>query len=291
MRVTEALISQFIKQANTAAKEAVFDATKKVISGKKLESPSEDLVSAQRILHLDGVLEQLEHFDRARAIVESDFQAADNAAFAAINAITGALETAVQMANDTVNADDRAAEAEAVLAIREQILDLANTKLSDGRHLFSGMAEDTPPYDNNGVYQGANSKRTVEVIPGFRVEAQTLGKELFGDPSVIEALDDFVVALKANDTVAIADMITKLDDAIHAMSLEHVSIGGRLKNVEESQVLLEDLTLRTKIQRAESEDLDLASAITELNTAELAMSGAIQASKRLMGASALRWLS
>ena len=291
MRVTEALISQFVTQANTAAKKAVFHATQKVVSGKKLESPSEDLVSAQRILHLDGILEELDHFDRARAIVQADFQAADNAAFAAINTMTSALETAVQMANDTVNPDDRKAEAEAVQAMREHILDLANTKLSDGRFLFSGLAEDTPPFDQNGVYQGADEKRTVEVMPGFKVEAQTLGKELFGDPSVIETLDTFVQALQTNDTATISNMITQIDDAIHSMSLEHVSIGGRLKNVEESEVLLEDLILRTQIKRAESEDVDLASAITELNTAELAMSSAIEAAKRLIGASALRWLS
>jgi flagellar hook-associated protein 3 FlgL len=291
MRVTEALISQFINQANTAAKSAVFKATQKVVSGKKLESPSEDLVSAQRILHLDGILEELDHFDRARAIVQADLDATDTVAFAAINTMTNALETAVQMANDTVNPDDRVAEAEAVESMREHILDLANTKLSDGRFLFSGMAEDIPPFDENGVYQGSTDKRTVEVMPGFRVEQQTLGTELFGDPSIIKTLDLFVTALQANDTVTISQMITELDDAIHSMSLEHVSIGGRLKNVKETEVLLEDLTLRTQIQRAESQDVDLASAITELNTAELAMSAAIEASKRLIGASALRWLS
>jgi flagellin-like hook-associated protein FlgL len=85
-------------------------------------------------------------------------------------------------------------------------------------------------------------------------------------------------------------MMTKLDGAIATITVGHTDIGGRLKHTSLAQDILDDMRLQAQIQRAGLQDVDLAAAITNMTTAEQAMVAVIEASKRLMGASALRWL-
>ena len=119
----------------------------------------------------------------------------------------------------------------------------------------------------------------------------TPGTDAYGDPSAISVLDNFVTALQTNDLVTVKDMMTQLDDAIHTLSVEHTSIGGRLKNTMETQDILDDLRIQFETQRSEIQDVDLARAISDMTNAETAMTAVVEASKRLMGATALRWLS
>ena len=292
MRVTEKLISDFIHQVNVAAKDAVFDSTKQVISGRNIDSPGDDIVSAEKIISIDRLLTQLDRFERSRHLVESDLVSADITASSATNILISAKEIAVQMSSDTHNAIERAAEAQVVGNLKEEMIDLANTQLPDGRFLFSGLAEFTAPYDDAGNYQGSTKVRNVEITPGFFMNGSTPGPTLFGDPaSTIAVLDELAVALTNNDTVAVQGLLTKIDDAIADLTVGHTDIGGRLKHTANAQDILDDMRLQAKIQRAELQDVDLAAAITDMTTAEQAMTAVIEASKRLMGASALRWLN
>jgi len=291
MRVTEPLVNQLVGNRNSAAKAAVFSTTEKVITGKNFESIGDSLISAQRILNLDDSLARLERFQNSKTLVESDLRAVDGALITSVDLLIMTKEIAIQMSNESLNANDRIAEAEAVLAIKEQLTDIANTQVADGRYLFSGIAETTPPFDDLGNYQGSLENRTVEIAPGFEMQMTTPGTDAYGDPSAISVLDNFVTALQANDLVTVKDMMTQLDDAIHTLSVEHTSIGGRLKNTMETQDILDDLRIQFETQRSEIQDVDLARAISDMTNAETAMTAVVEASKRLMGATALRWLS
>jgi flagellar hook-associated protein 3 FlgL len=291
MRVTEPLVNQLVGNRNSAAKASVFATTEKVITGKNFESIGDSLISAQRILNLDDSLARLERFQNSKTLVESDLRAVDGALITSVDLLIMTKEIAIQMSNESLNANDRIAEAEAVLAIKEQLVDIANTQVADGRYLFSGIAETTPPFDDLGNYQGSLENRTVEIAPGFEMQMTTPGTDAYGDPSAISVLDNFVTALQANDLVTIKDMMTQLDDAIHTLSVEHTSIGGRLKNTMETQDILDDLRIQFETQRSEIQDVDLARAISDMTNAETAMTAVVEASKRLMGATALRWLS
>lgn len=292
MRVTEKLVSDFINQVNVAAKDAVFNTTQQVISGRNIDNPGDDIVSAEKIISIDRLLTQLDRFERARHLVESDLVTADITASSATNILISAKEIAVQMSSDTHNAIERAAEAQVVSNLKEEMIDLANTQLPDGRFLFSGLAEFTAPYDDAGNYLGSIKTRDVEITPGFFMNASTPGPKVFGDPaSAIAVLEELNVALSNNDTVAIQGLMTKIDDAIADLTVGHTDIGGRLKHTSNAQEILDDMRLQAKIQRAELQDVDLAAAITDMTTAEQAMTAVIEASKRLMGASALRWLN
>lgn len=291
MRITEPLVNQFISNRNAAAKQAVYKTTEKVINGKKFESIADSLIGAQRIINLDDSLANLDRFQSSKTLVESDLRSADAAMISTIEIMITAKEMAVQMSNESLNASNLAAQAEAVVGLKEQMTDIANTRLADGRYLFSGVAEHTIPYDAAGTYQGSTENRDVEIAPGFNMQMTTSGPEVFGDPSTIKILDDFAIALQNNDKAAIKDMLTQLDDAMANMSIEHTSVGGRLSNTIETQDILDDLRVQYETQKSEIQDVDFARAISDMTMAETSMTAVVEASKRMMGATALRWLS
>lgn len=290
MRITEPLVNQFVSNRNSSAKQAVYSTTEKVIVGKNFESIADSLIGAQRIINLEESLNKLDRFQSSKTLVESDLRAADGAIMGTVEIMITAKEMAVQMSNGVLNANNLAAQAEAVLGLKNQMTDIANTQLADGRYLFSGVAETTIPYTDDGTYQGSLENRKVEVAPGFKMQMTTPGADVFGDPSTIKLLDDFAIALQANDTVTIKDMLTKFDDAIAQMSVEHTSVGGRLKNTIETQDIIDDLRIQYEIQISDVQDVDLARAISDMTMAETAMTAVIEASKRLLGATALQWL-
>ena len=291
MRITDPLVNQFVSNRNSAAKRAVYATTEKVISGKNFESVADSLIGAQRIINLENSLSDLDRYQSSKTLVESDLRSADGAILSTVELLIEAKEMAVQMSNEVLNANNLNAQAEAVKGLRNQMTDIANTQLSDGRYLFGGVAETTQPYDEVGNYQGSDENRRVEIAPGFRMQMTTTGPEVFGEPSAMSVLDNFVTALQTNDQVAIKDMLTQLDDAIQTMSIQHTSIGGRLKNTIETQDIIDDLRVQFETQRSEVQDVDMARAISDMTMAETSMTAVVEASKRLMGATALRWLS
>ena len=117
----------------------------------------------------------------------------------------------------------------------------------------------------------------------------TTGPEVFGEPSAMSVLDNFVTALQTNDQVTIKDMLTQLDDAIQTMSIQHTSIGGRLKNTIETQDIIDDLRVQFETQRSEVQDVDMA-AISDMTMAETSMTAVVEV-ETINGLTALRWLS
>ena len=291
MRITDPLVSQFVSNRNSAAKTAVFTTTEKVISGKNFESVADSLIGAQRIINLEDSLSNLDRFQASKTLVESDLKSADAAMFATVEIMIKAKEMAVQMSNEILNSNNLNAQAQAVIGLKEQMVDIANTQLADGRYLFSGVAENTVPYDETGEYFGSLENRRVEIAPGFSMQMTTPGPTVFGDPSTIKVLDEFATALQSNDTAAIKGMLTKLDESLATMSVQHTSVGGRLKNTIDTQEIIDDLRVQYETQRSEIQDVDLARAISEMTMAETSMTAVVEASKRMMGATALRWLS
>ena len=99
MRITEPLVSQFISNRNSAAKQAVYKTTEKVINGKNFESIADSLIGSQRIINLNDSLAKLDRFQSSKTLVESDLRAADAAMISTIEIMITAKEMAVQMSN------------------------------------------------------------------------------------------------------------------------------------------------------------------------------------------------
>ena len=277
MRVSDLLVGNFINRSNVELKAELFESVRKITSGKDVSRPSDDPVKAARILRIDRLLRDLDSIDRSHQRVSSDL---------------GISEVSLsQLSRERSASPKRSAAAERqaagteVAGFRDQLMDLANRRQEDGRHIFSGLAETTPPYDEvTGLYQGSTTNRSVEVAPGVFSDGTVTGDEAFGGPGneVFAVIDQLVVAMNSNDTAGIATLLDELDDKIEQTTKNMAMIGTRLRGLNETEGVSDTLRIQYLTDKSIYEDLDITSEITTFTAKENSLTAVVELSRRLL---------
>lgn len=188
------------------------DAYMRMSAGKTLLKASDDPAAATEAVKQQDALAQLELYSGVRTRVRNSLEYQDHILSGAGDLLTTTLKEKLVAANsDAYSDEDRRALGEEIKGIRENLLDLANSRDSSGRYIFSGYKTDTPAFDEVGNYRGGNEVRKQTVADGAEMQTSHLGDEVFGD--IFMVLNDAVAAL-------IADPIDKnaLDAALKAAS-------------------------------------------------------------------------
>lgn len=150
-------------------------------TGLIIRRPSDDPLGAATALRLRAEITEIDRFlvniDRAESFIN-----ATEGALGTVNDILLNLrEITVTEANDVGNAQSRAAAAEEVSAILEQLLQTANSDYA-GRYIFAGHRTETLPFVEKiyGVeYQGDSGPIFEEIGPGNVIEINMPGNEIF----------------------------------------------------------------------------------------------------------------
>ncbi|GMV41760.1 MAG: flagellin [Myxococcales bacterium] len=294
MRVSDPMFKQLTIQQNAKNAQALFEAGEPLMTGRRVNRPSDDPIAAARIAELDRALAKFGAYEKARTMVELDLTTMEGTLQTAQSVLGQLKELAVQMVNDTYNADDRAAAATAAAGLRDQLIKLANTQQADGRYLFAGVAEGAPAYDVvTGAYQGSAINRELEILPGLFVEGTLNGAQTFGGgpgPTVFEEIDALIAGLQANDQVAIQQSIGNLDTATATVGIAQSRIGGALQNLDLAAVTTDDLKFNLLLRRSSEQDPDIATQASMYSSAEQALTASIELSKKLLTSSLLQWL-
>ncbi len=276
MRISNQLIQTFVNRINSNARETMFDAIEQASSGRSVQTPSDDPLTASRIVGLDQIISRLDTYDRAGGTVSLDLQLADSAMQQSIDILGDAKALAIQMANPATDATDRAAAIESAQGYLDQLLSLANQRTEDGRFLFGGVAEGAQPYDEFGNYVGSSGTRRVEVGAGVFVDGTIVGADGFGaSGEIFEKLQNFIERLESGDGDAIAESIDELDQALDFALVRGTAIGARIAAIDNAELLNEELRSHFTIERAQVAEIDLTaafSAVTAANTALQAVS-------------------
>jgi len=285
MRVSDLLVGNFINRSNVELKAELFESVRKITSGKDVSRPSDDPVKAARILRIDRLLRDLDSIDRSHQRVSSDLGISEVSLSQLSQTLASVKTLAIAMANNTVSAAERQAAGTEVAGFRDQLMDLANRRQEDGRHIFSGLAETTPPYDEvTGLYQGSTTNRSVEVAPGVFSDGTVTGDEGFGGPGneVFAVIDQLVVAMNSNDTAGIATLLDELDDKIEQTTKNMAMIGTRLRGLNETEGVSDTLRIQYLTDKSIYEDLDITSEITTFTAKENSLTAVVELSRRLL---------
>lgn len=295
MRVSDPMFKQLTIAQNAKNKQALFDAGEPLMTGMKVNRPSDDPIAAARILELDRNLAKFDAYDNARVRVDLDLMTIDGTLQTAQEVLAELKQLAIQMGNETYSADDRAAAAESAAALKDQLLKLANTQQPDGRYLFGGVGEGAPAYDDvTGAYVGSTKNREMEILPGLFVDGTLSGTQTFGDttgPTVFQQIDGMISALQANDQTGVIQSIGDLDAAIARVGVAQSRVGGALQNLDQATSTSEDLRYNLMIRRSTDQDPDIATQASLYATAEQGLTASIQLSKQLLSGTLLQWLS
>jgi len=283
MRITQRLMQNLVRQNTDRASRAVLDASRPIDEGTNISRPSQDPVTAARLMGLRDLDAQFDRLDRNRNIVKTDLAQAEDVLGGVHELIVRAQEIANGMANDTANASDRQSAAREVRIILSQAVGLANRKDASGKYFFGGTAENRPAFAADGTYQGNEQSRMVEIGAGLQLEATIVGPDVFGPKTEgLTSIERLAVALESNDLSAIQASIDELAEARQIVSDGRTEIGGRLSTITDIDDIMLSLRTHVGLERAAVEGVDIAAVAPAMSSAQASLEAVVASSRSLM---------
>lgn len=274
--------------------ENIFESNETVSSGKRINRPSDDPIDASRVLGYRNMIESIEQFDRNVNSGLAWLRFTEEALGEAEQVFRDAKVLAEQMATGSYDADQREMLVGQAEIIFDQLVKVGNTQILD-RYVFSGQKTTTKPFtrdDNYNVqYNGDDRSITVNIQQGIKVTVNTTGQDAFiDDTNTFNILRDLRDALEANDQEMIGAVLPRIDDALTKLSSERAAVGTTMRQMEKTQLVLEDLRLETESLLSVTEDADVIEAVTDLSTQQLAYEAALQSTSMIASLSLVNFL-
>jgi len=238
-----------------------------VASGKRVLSPADDAVAYARAKGLRGVLTAAAQYKDNIGRAQERLSVAESTLASMEDVLARAKEIALEQANPTYDATQRATVAQEAQQLIDSLVVLGNTEV-EGQHLFAGFATGTPPFDATGAYAGDSGVRNVEVGPGVLVGENITGDQFLkgagGGVDAFGLLTQLRDALQTNDVAGISATIDALGTAGEQVTRARMTVGFRLNTLDTQQSNLDETTFQTQQLLSDAEDVDYTQAVSEL---------------------------
>jgi flagellar hook-associated protein 3 FlgL len=277
------MLSELTRSGLAAARERAASAQRVASTGLRVEKPSDDPTSAAVGRRKQNEVERIEAMLHTANVGAFALAVVDDS-FAHMSDLTArAKELAVQAANDTLSAADRAGIAVEIASIRDAMLSAANTRV-DGKYVLGGLREDAPPFDAAGNFTGDRSVREVEVAPGVRVGTSVPVGEVLapaGGLDVLAALDRLAVALGTNNLAGIQSGVDEMGTAEEQILSGRSEVGASTQRLEQAQALATRMLDATNEARANAVEADAFDALSELSRSQSVLEQAVAIAAKL----------
>lgn len=281
MRVTFRTAYGGIEYINTAAEQAA-RARQQVESGKRVEKPSDDPAAMQRAVEGRGEMRTIETYSRTADSAMARLTTLDTVLSSVVEKLQQAKVATASAKGSAVSQQARDAAALTLENLRDSLVADLNTTFS-GAAMFGGSQGTPAPYVKVGpswTYQGNNTPVSVEIGAGRTVEVALDGQALAQGTdatNVFDELETLIVAVRAGDNAAMAVGMTALDRAFSRATRTQSQVGVDEQGIVEGQVQLTASRLAVLTRVSKDEDADLATAISEMNRADVAYKAALGA--------------
>lgn len=261
-----------------------------IAARKQVLNPSDAPDQAAAIQRLKSVLARQDSYAKALGTIDTRLGAEDSTLSSASDMLIRVKEISIQAANDTLSPSDRQVLGVELKGLRDQLLSLANAQDDRGNYLFAGSRVRQPAFATDGkgqvAYQGDQTRMNVLVGEQRSVPINRTGSDAFvrvvrtddsGQTSGVgffQALDDLITGVSTSDHVAMQRGIGEVDSLHQGLLMAHAGVGTDMKSVEQQASVVEDTTLSLKTTLSNIEDLDYATAITQMNKQMLALEAA-----------------
>ena len=273
MRITNNMLSYNMLRNLEAAQGRMDQLQNQMASGHRISRPSDDPVGIENALRIKSSISAVEQWKNNA----SEGLAYMNTVDSTLGDLTAMLqrvrELAIQGANDSLSADDKAKVAEEVTQIAEQIKMLANTKIGS-KYIFGGTANVEPYFKTGDIWVGSNDVVEFEVGNNLSLPISVNGRTLFGvqaDGSV----GMFATLKKLNDALknpaGAADIqaaIGELDAHIDMVLNKRAELGARVNRMNSLYEQLDSTSLNLQQALSDIMDADMAQTITEFKNQE-----------------------
>lgn len=283
MRVTDSISYRNFLYGSTNLNSQLERASLQVSTGKRLASLGDGPGDSGELVLLRTQLERIDQYRSSAETTRFFLSSADSTLDEAQKLYTTIFTKASEAATETVNAEGRAALADEVRSLRDQILALANTQ-AQGRYLFAGSRVTTTPFSIAGdtvTYAGAADVNTVSVGGALSVEGNVPGDAAFS--AIFTNIEAILGAMDAGDLDAIGTELEQFDAAKDALSAQREKLGTALSAVDDAVAAADRNETSLETRKSGIEDANVAEAVTDLTRIETALRATMSAGARLDG--------
>lgn len=286
MRIVFDVIHDGLRAINTAASQMA-DAQRQVATGRRLETPSDDPLSAQLAVGEHATLAAVDAYSRTRDAASARLASADTVLSGIVDKLTTAITTATG-ARGSLNAAARNAAVQGLNGLRDSLLGDFNSTFN-GQAVFSGTDTKRTAYTNTGsgwTYNGNPTAVQVEVERGRLVNVTFDGQAIAKGSDTTDlftTLDNLTAAIQAGDNTQIGAGVDALQRAFDRANRALGALGADERGVDEVTARLATLRLGSEQRRSKLEDVNLAEAATRMTLAETtyrAALGAVSSAER-----------
>lgn len=141
--------------------------SQQIASGRRVVNPSDDPQAASRAIGVDQAKAATEQFSDSRVSARNSLSQTESIINSVSDAITSAKGLLIQASSDTLTDEQRESIASELKGVYETILGQANSTDGNGRYLFGGYKDNSPPFvksaDGNVEYKGDTNAREQRV--------------------------------------------------------------------------------------------------------------------------------
>lgn len=240
-----------------------------IATGKRIQSPSEDAALAQQTAEFDRKDADTAMYQTNLKLAGSLLDQADGVLTNINTQLQRAKELTTQAANGTQTAESRMLIGVELTAIVDSLVSLANTRNLRGQPLF-GTEDGTMAVTKTGDTSFSFASTKVSDIPigdGMSMSATESAGKIFADDgngnSNLRMLAELAKSLSDGNAPGATslDDITKMSDTV---SFVQASVGARGARVELQQNILQKASDDRAALRSSVEDVDITSAVTEM---------------------------
>jgi len=287
MRVATKTMYDLIKFNLAHITDDLNQANKVVATGKRINDLSDDPVGLANALEIRSNIANIEQVGRNINMGKSWLQASEGALNNAQNMLGDTRALCVEMATATKSPADRDAAALTVQNVKDEIIALANTQVS-GSYIFAGTNIEMLAFEADGTYNGNSSPFAIKTANDSVMQVGADGGAIFSN--ILTSLDDLISRLQTNDVDGIRASITSMEGHYSDLSASISAIGSKENRMEIKENILRELTISNTEQLSRIEDADIAEAIMNLKSVEVAYQAALASSSSIMELSLMDYL-
>lgn len=284
MRVTDSMRTSSYMAAQSAASSKLYKATRTASSGEKIAEPSDGPAAFGRIAANDATLAKLQARGAGIDRAAGEATLAEGALASAGDIMTRARELAIQMADGSMGASERAVAANELTHLRQSLVAVANTK-GPGGYIFGGSKTDTPPFSNTGVFSGNDDALRVETSDGVLTRRNASGATAFtslGGRDVFQDLADLEQALSTNNAAGISASVSAMESSRDQLVGERAVSGILMDKLTMSRGAVDSLELIVTQDRASDAEIDQVQAYTQLADAHEAYERSLEVTRKVL---------
>lgn len=299
MRITESMITKSLLSSINENRESMHSIQETITTGKEVDQSSDDPIKFYRANRYRQGIKQNEQYLKNIRNADSWLQATSFNLESMLSRVMNMRERAVQGANDSLNEDDRLQMASVINNILEDLVNIANESFLD-KNMFGGtktkiedplqfnLEEENEllPWDTDidgdiVSYNGNTGRISRRISENLKININVTGEDLV-ITGMFDAALDLRNALINDDTNAISQTIEKIDLATEQLISLNTGIGTIQQQLELAKNRLDTANLNLTSFLSDTEDVDLASAITQYNSEEMAYQAALQSTANIL---------